>query len=328
MPDTSEFDEDKYLRANPDVAQAVLDGVLKSGAEHYQMYGQLEGRRWQMSPLLSRQEKILKNIDVHGKGLEIGPSHNPVAPKRDGFDVDIVDHLDAEGLRRKYADAGLELDKIEDVDSVWNGELLSELIGKTEHYDWIVASHVIEHMPDPITFLQQCELLLKPGGRLALVVPDKRFCFDYFQPIDLTGSWLDAFHEKRTRPTPGQVFDHLSNGCCLDQLSAWSAAHSGELGLLNSFEHAAEIWFQAKTSNEYFDVHCWRFVPASFQLIVADLFALGLTRLQIFQQFDTEGCEFYTFLEKSAGYIAPRDRLALLKTSGAVSAPTGVSESL
>ena len=319
MPDISEFDEHKYLLANPDVAEAVREGVLTSGAEHYELYGRQEGRTWQMTTLRSRQDKILNNIDTRGKGLEIGPSHNPVAPKSHGFDVDIVDHLDSQGLKRKYADGGLDLDKIEEVDFVWNGELLSELIGKDNYYDWIIASHVIEHIPDPITFLQQCEVLLKPGGRLALVVPDKRYCFDYFQPIDLTGSWLDAFHQKRTRPTPGQVFEHLSNACSLDQLSAWSAGHSGSLELLYSMDLAAETWNRARQAPEYFDVHCWRFSHASFKLILSDLSVLELLALSVVEEYATDGCEFYVVLEKSATKHVPANRLEMLLASGVAS---------
>lgn len=45
-----DFDEQVYLRLNPDVAAAVGAGALASGREHYQRYGAREGRRYQ--PLL------------------------------------------------------------------------------------------------------------------------------------------------------------------------------------------------------------------------------------------------------------------------------------
>jgi len=44
--DFSEFDEESYLKANPDVAQAVQSGSLPSGWEHFLRYGRDEGRRW------------------------------------------------------------------------------------------------------------------------------------------------------------------------------------------------------------------------------------------------------------------------------------------
>lgn len=44
-PVPSSFDEDGYLAANPDVAEAVRSGRLSSGWAHYKKFGQIEGRR-------------------------------------------------------------------------------------------------------------------------------------------------------------------------------------------------------------------------------------------------------------------------------------------
>src|ERR1700730_17591743 len=41
----SDFDEDEYLSANPDVKQAVRRGDVESGQMHYIGYGYFEGRR-------------------------------------------------------------------------------------------------------------------------------------------------------------------------------------------------------------------------------------------------------------------------------------------
>lgn len=50
---------------------------------------------------MDRTAIILRDIDRNGLGLEIGPSHNPIAPRRSGFRVRTVDHLDREGLVAK-----------------------------------------------------------------------------------------------------------------------------------------------------------------------------------------------------------------------------------
>src|SRR4051812_29168148 len=39
------FDENAYLEANPDVAQAVTNGEFRSGQHHYQLHGHRERRR-------------------------------------------------------------------------------------------------------------------------------------------------------------------------------------------------------------------------------------------------------------------------------------------
>lgn len=296
------FDESAYLKKYPDVADAMLQGKFTSAAEHYQLFGKAEGRTF----LGPRAERVLSGLDMDGLGLEIGPSHNPVAPKRSGFNVHIIDHLDAEGLRKKYAghsELGVHIENIEEVDFVSRGEPLPKLIGQTGCYDWIIASHVIEHLADPAEFFRECEQLLKPGGRLSLVVPDMRFCFDHFGAPSTTGDVLDAWHSARTKPSPGQVFDHLANSVKRNGSIAWSQAEAetSEPGmeLLHSFELTARHWEIAQQPDSYIDSHCWRFVPESFRLIAADLARLGLSKLHLASCSETIGNEF--FCQLSAG---------------------------
>src|SRR6476620_5084784 len=48
--------------------------------------------------LHERREKALVMIDRNGLGLEVGPSYSPIAPKKAGFNVHILDHASAEEL--------------------------------------------------------------------------------------------------------------------------------------------------------------------------------------------------------------------------------------
>jgi len=311
------FREADYLRNNPDVVEAVGRGQFASGWDHFQRYGRLEGRTHVDPTGMSREDKVLYGLDRNGLGLEIGPSHNPIAPKRSGFNVHILDHLDAAQLREKYArhdQLGVNVDNIEEVDFVWSGLTLGDTIGAKACYDWVIASHVIEHVPDLVSFLQQCESLLKPGGRLALVVPDKRYCFDHLNGVTSTGELLDAFAERRTRPSPGKVFDYIANSVQLGSTGAWSRGAQGELEFIHGFAQARDMWIQASTTSGYIDVHCWRFTPTSFHLLLSDLQVLGLTGLGVFNVFPPAGCEFYVTLGKvAAGERRDLDRMAVLK---------------
>jgi SAM-dependent methyltransferase len=204
----NQFNESEYLTVNPDVAVAVRNGQFSSGLEHYETYRKKEGRMPNWFGRMTREDKALYALNKKGAGLEIGPSHHPIAPKSRGFNVHILDHASAEELRAKYKGHGVNLDNVENVDFVWSGQSLPDLIGRTACYDWIIASHVIEHVPDLGSFLQQCEALLKTDGVLSLVIPDKRYCFDYFSPPSTTGSVLDAWAEKRIRPSAGLMWLH------------------------------------------------------------------------------------------------------------------------
>ena len=298
---TIKFNSESYLKANLDVESAIANGEFSDAFEHYQKYGRLESRGHTAYPANTREEKSLALINREGIGLEIGPSHNPIAPRAAGYNVEIVDHLTKEGLREKYADHGVDINKIEDVDYVWNGQPITELIGKKEYYDFILASHVIEHIPNLLFFLKECESLLKRGGVLSLVISDKRYCFDYFNPISGTGEILDAWLDSRTRPSPGQVFNHIANASKKEGSIAWDKDTVGNINLVHTFLDAKNLFHHAKANPDYIDVHCWRFTPASFRLLINDLRELGLISLEVLLEYPTSGCEFYISLGQRKG---------------------------
>jgi GT2 family glycosyltransferase len=53
------FDEEIYLRLNPDVRQAVAGGNFRSGRDHYERYGRTEGRPFRLSPAAVRDRVVL-----------------------------------------------------------------------------------------------------------------------------------------------------------------------------------------------------------------------------------------------------------------------------
>jgi len=107
---------------------------------------------------LSRNERVLYGCNLQGIGLEIGASYSPVVPKKAGYRVDILDHANATTLREKYQGQNVDVSNIEEVDYVWSGEPLHELTEKKDYYDWIVASHVIEHPPTLCLFYSSARL--------------------------------------------------------------------------------------------------------------------------------------------------------------------------
>lgn len=259
-----------------------------------------------------RKAIITALIDKSGHGLEMGPSHDPVAPKADGFDVHIVDHMSQDELRGKYRGHGINLNNIEHVDFISKGEPLRELLGTSASYDWIIASHVIEHMPNMLRFLMDCQEVLKPGGVLSLAIPDQRFCLDYLRPVSTTGDILQAFLEKRTRHTAGQVFDAFAFAGTVNGALAWSQASQGRLEFMHDHGLAAVQLQNYLRSDEYVDVHGWVFTPHSFRLVVQDLADIGYLRLTEAAFTPTIGCEFFLSYRNSPS-PARVDRLGLAK---------------
>src|SRR5262245_28319445 len=117
---------------------------------------------------MNRKEKVLQHINPNGHGIEIGPSYSPIAPKKEGYKVHIIDHMNRDQLVTKYKDYNINIENIEEVDFVWQGESYAELTGRRKYYDWIIASHVIEHTPDLISFLNDCDAILNDQGVISL----------------------------------------------------------------------------------------------------------------------------------------------------------------
>jgi SAM-dependent methyltransferase len=265
----------------------------------------------QLDYAVSREDAVRSLFDTSGLCLEIGPSYNPILPKHRGYRVETIDHCDAATLRAKYAtQPGVDVAKIEDVDHIWRGEPLAALVGPGR-FDVVVASHVIEHTPDMLGFLKECERALKPSGRLVLAVPDRRRCFDFFRPASTTGAVLQAHHEKRTRHAPGAAFDFIANFCTFDGRQGTGTTAAESFMLSNPVESAGRAFERYAAHDDYRDCHAWVFTPSSFRLIASDLAAIGALALREEAFWETPIFEFVTILSREAGGC-PLDRADLV----------------
>lgn len=260
---------------------------------------------------LPRNDRLLSMIDLSGLGLEIGPGFNPLVPKSAGHRVETLDHATQEALVAKYAGAGVDTSRIEPVDHVSTGASVFAAIGQPGRYRWIVASHVIEHTPDLLGFLKDCEKLLQADGVLALAVPDKRFSFDVLRPLTSTGDVLQAHLEGRTMHPPGRVFDEVAYNVLRGGTLAWGPDADGPLAFFRPLADAKAIFEHVQRSREYVDIHAWQFTPSSFRLIVEDLFQIGATGLREADFDGARGGEFLIALSRQgAGPGVPRIELA------------------
>lgn len=254
--------------------------------------------------------------------IEIGPSHAPIAPKRAGWNTRVLDHATQEELRAKYVGHPVDLAAIEAVDYVWTGGAFDRAIPPAAlgGFDLLIASHVIEHLPDLAAFLRAAQTVMAPSGALSLAVPDKRYCFDYYKPWSTTGDVLAAHspdgtsrHGKRT------AWNHLAYSISMDGAIAWGQHAVEKPAFFHVFAdaaHAMATW-RDDPDAPYQDFHAWQFTPASFELIILELGALGLIDWHVDTLHDTAGCEFIVLLRRGRESFASPEalqvrRLALL----------------
>ncbi|CAM3175794.1 class I SAM-dependent methyltransferase [Corallococcus sp. ZKHCc1 1396] len=229
----------------------------------------------------SRQERLLGAIHLSTmEGVEIGPLASPIVT-RDAGRILYADHASTEVLRRKYVGHGWDTAAIVDVDVDLSSRTLSRALGD-RRVDFVLASHVIEHVPDPVSWLGDLREALRPGGIVSLAIPDKRFCFDAKRPESTPGELVDAFLSRRAAPTVKQVFDFWACYCQVDAQAMWSGAIDAErLSCSGTLQNALQKSQEAVKATGYTDVHCWVFTPRSFLEAAVTLAELGMFPFQL-----------------------------------------------
>lgn len=249
---------------------------------------------------LERTEKLTAGLDLKQMvGIEIGPLDKPIVRKREG-EVIYVDHTDTASLREKYRnDPYVNSTAIEEVDAIWGTKTLQEAIGSAHKVDYIIASHVIEHVPDLITWLEELRSVLKPTGEVRLAVPDRRFTFDYLRRETTLADILSAYLARPRMPMPVSILDFVLNATPVSNVDAWEGKlDPARLQPERTVDDALSLARDTLQNGIYHDVHCWVFTPRSF----ADLFArageAGLIRFACNTFHDTERyhIEFFTTL--------------------------------
>lgn len=266
-----------------------------------------------------RRAAAFATADRAGRILEIGPAHNGTFPRRDGFRTTIVDYLDRDGLVEKYAEfPQYSPDDIEDVDYVLapGAELASTI---PERFDLVFASHVIEHTTSLVHFLRSCTELLAPGGTIALVIPDKRWCFDRFRERASLSRIIDAAERPPDVHTRGALAEFTLYTVRKGNSSAWNPDHRGKFAPTHDLAAVRSVLHRAE-DGAYIDMHNWVFTPNHFRLLLHDLHALGyLTVRESFFR-NTVGHEFFLNLTVD-GPGPDLDRRALLRLSDLEHAP-------
>ena len=226
-----------------------------------------------------RSDTLLAGIPRESRIIEVGASFRPLVPKRDGWNTCVVDHDTREGLLHKYNKAVIDANEIEEVDVIWQEGNLHEAFPVEDRgsFDAIVASHVLEHMPDLLAFLDSCRRLLRDDGMLIFALPDKRWCFDFFRPASLAGDVLLAHHESRKIHSAAVLYNEISYSMTLGGRPGWAV---GEEATELVFAHepgTAQLVFEQITGGDqtYRDAHAWQFTPSSFELLILDLSQTG-----------------------------------------------------
>lgn len=211
----------------------------------------------------------------HAHGLEIG-----------AFDLPTVQ---AQG-RCKYADFrssdemstlwGVPRENVADVDYVvTRSRLLPDQI--SERFDYVVANHVIEHVPDVVSYILELKGVLNPRGLIFLAIPDKRFTSDKGRPSTTIDHTLMHYHDKVRTPSLQQVTEFHRH---------WIGGDNGpdSVPIQDAYKYASDLIASGQA-----DVHCHVWTDDEFRKSIVTLLQAGFL----------PGLEFKAFQPTDNGFI-------------------------
>lgn len=134
---------------------------------------------------------------LRGRGTEIGAFKSPIPGIRPVY-VDKFDH---------YAGEKCLADLRGDANS---------LPFPDESLDYVATSHVLEHLANPIAALKEWCRVLRPGGIIYLVVPDKKYTWDRTRATTTVEHLLEDYR-RATSPVDATHIDEFLDGVVLGE---------------------------------------------------------------------------------------------------------------
>ena len=122
-----------------------------------------------------------------GKGLELGgASHNP---------FNLADCINVSPLDNKAFWDKSQFDLCGEIMPVDIYGTAEEIPVASGSMDYIISSHVIEHVPNPIRAFTEWNRVLKPGGIIFMIFPNRNAAVtDRDRPISELQQFIDQFN--------------------------------------------------------------------------------------------------------------------------------------
>ncbi|HLX89806.1 MAG TPA: class I SAM-dependent methyltransferase [Acidimicrobiales bacterium] len=217
-----------------------------------------------------------------GAGIEVGPGEFPFRLLRPGVQVRYVDRLRPEDRHRVLEALGRDPDQAAfdtarialepDFVADFNAERLGPVPDGSQ--DFVIASHVLEHLAEPLGFVDEIHRVLVPGGLALVLLPDRRRTEDRFRAatplghlvgeheqavVEVSAEHLREFLRDRGRPAArgdewerqlAQYREHSFHVHCWDpdefvEVLAWGIEHRGhQWELVDATVHDPPIHYE------------------------------------------------------------------------------------
>jgi hypothetical protein len=224
-----------------------------------------------------RRASVLGFLPLERPGLEVAPYFNPFLDP-DVHDVFYVDCIDNDEIQAKAAaNPGAVGARVPRIHAVWvPGKPLSQCVcGR--RFGYALASHVMEHVPNPLGWLHEILDCIEDGGVLVLLLPDRRGTMDYYRRETTFAEVVGWSIERPAHPTPTQVMDFLSQSFMdTGTLDFSSMPAFADAPRHYSDQDALGFARMVQEQRNYLDAHVSVWTPESFAAVFERVIGLGL----------------------------------------------------
>ena len=153
------------------------------------LYAQLEKLDWYYLPRKWEHDVALKDLHGCGKALEVGCGFGDFVARARQEET-----IEMEGLEQNPSAVERARSRGLPVRLLGLQEAAAQFAGQ---YDAVCSFQVLEHVPDPMEFLEASCALLRPGGKLLLGLPNAGSFLRYeFNPLDLPPHHMTRWSER------------------------------------------------------------------------------------------------------------------------------------
>lgn len=142
----------------------------------------------------------------------------------------------------------------------------------SDSLDYVATSHVLEHVANPLRAFEEWGRVLRDGGIIYAVIPDRRYTWDRLRPAATFAHLRDDFVRKVGQSDPTHVQD-FARGIVWSEYSPGKTEEDRA-----AYEH---VLAASTAAGLEINIHFHAFEPAVFQDIIAQLNASGLLTFTI-----------------------------------------------
>ena len=253
------------------------------------------------------REYLKEKIQPNESLIEFGPLTRPLFSKQEKHNIYYADVRSTKEIKELYTSndylskTGISVDikSIVDIDYIITKTYKETFKG--QKFDGAYLSHVIEHMPNIIEFFIEISDILKDNGKLYIIYPDKRYCFDHFRN---EVSFRDAYatYKYGTKENARLAFDFYYN--VVDENNPTFFWNNNNLTSIisNSSIKEAEKYYQKELNYDNIDdVHLWPFSDIGFLKFIYEMQRAELLSFDIEEFYPTmrNTQEFMIILKKN-----------------------------